>query len=198
MLRAAIIRPPSLARGLGPALGRRRAGLCAAASARVQDLHDTILTRFAEHQPPKAFLLRKLARAAESKEDSELLLAAHRRFVLAQAQMRWVNARLLLEAFGRARNWETLLDTVADSQRHQLFFDEPRSVGAIEPLLVAMHEDGEWGALRRLHGLLPAMGVPASEHRAELDLKVAEWLAAVPEDDAAAEGDDGPAADESK
>ena len=148
--------------------------LCSRQTAPV--LHDTIMSRFAEHQPPKQHLLRKLARAVESKEDSELLLAAHRRFVLAQAEMRGDNAQLLLEAFCRARNWGTLVNVLSDSQRHQLFFEEAGSVQMIEQVMEGLREDGEWHQLRRLHARLPAMGV----HEEGLEAKVEEWLREAP------------------
>lgn len=139
----------------------------------VQELRDQMLAGFAKHEPPKWILLQKLAEKVETASDSEAMLVVHRRYILAQRPIGHDNVRVLLEAFRRTRNWDTLLDTLAESQRHQLFFNEPNCALVLD-ILDDLKQDEKWEQLERLHSLLPGMGVSLSP---ELNSNIAAAIA---------------------
>lgn len=81
--------------------GARARWLCTAseassASHAVQQLHDTIMQRFAENQKPPHRLFLEMTEACETNADAELTTATHRRFVRAQYRIKQTHSSALL------------------------------------------------------------------------------------------------------
>jgi hypothetical protein len=119
-------------------------------------LHEVIMQRFEDSQPPPSTFLRQLSRKAQSRQDAANVLEAHEQYVLFQRTVGLGHITGLVNACIRGKDWDSLYTALADSRRLQLFFEDSRELSAA---FAAMAEAGEWERLEQLHALLPAMAI---------------------------------------